>query len=158
MKDEDIIPLTDIEDLNVNNGRLFLSGINDSSLAIILLLGFLGGLGLAGLAALAYLLYTKEDSGGDIHYYYGHNGGYDKVGHISNNGQFYDYYDDYEHNKGRNRRNTEANEQLACKLESSSRQFCNVSNNIMYIIGLLSFRDKRNIYFLYLRYHIFISI
>ena len=121
MKDEDIIPLTDIEDFSLSHGRLFLSGINDSSLAIILVLGFLGGLALAGLAALAYLLYTKEDSGGDIHYYYGHNGGYDKVGHISNNGQYYDYYDDYEHNKGRKRRDTKANEQLACKLGSSSR-------------------------------------
>ena len=147
MKDEDIIPLTDIEDLSLNHGRLFLSGINDSSLAIILVLGFLGGLALAGLAALAYLLYTKEDSGGDIHYYYGHNGGYDKVGHISNSGQFYDYYDDYEHNKGRKRRNTKANEQLACKLGSSSLQFCNVGKNILYILRFLSFRDKRTEYF-----------
>ena len=139
MKDEDIIPLTDIEDLSLNHGRLFLSGINDSSLAIILLLGFLGGLGLAGLAALAYLLYTKEDSGGDIHYYYGHSGGYDKVGHISNSGQYYDYYDDYEHNKGRRRRDTKANEQLACKLGSSSRAVSYRWQKIMYILGFFEF-------------------
>ena len=120
MKDEDIIPLTDIEDLSLNHGRLFLSGLNGSALAIILLLGFLSGLALAGLAALAYLLYTKEDSRGDVHYYYGHGGGYDKISHISNNGQYYDYYDDYEHNKGRKRRNTKSDEQFDCKLGSSS--------------------------------------
>ena len=120
MKDEDIIPLTDIEDLSLNHGRLLLSGLNGTAMAIILLLGFLSGLALAGIAALAYLLYTKEDSGGDVHYYYGHSGGYDKVGQVSPNGQFYDYYDEYEHNKGRKRRNAKADEQFDCKLGSSS--------------------------------------
>ena len=106
--EENRITLTDFDD---QEGRLFLGGANASSLAALLLAGLVAGLALAGLAGLAYLLWQRGD-GGDNHYYYSSGGGgYDHIDHADHGD--YDYDDYY---RGRTRRSSKFDEQVACKL------------------------------------------
>ena len=125
---ENIILLSDLDDLSLHQGRIFLGGVNGSSLAALALIGLLGALALAGLAGLAYLLYQREE-GGDNHYYY--SSGYDKhgfdhIGHADHGGSGYGDYDEFY--RRRKRRNAQANKLVASKLlVVQIKRFCNSS-------------------------------